>query len=493
MRIRLCLSTCVALLAALLIAVPADAAGPAPRPHDAGHFTVAPDGRVLITHGVNMVYKRPPYRADATGFGADDAAFLVAHGFTSVRLGVIWKAVEPRPGKYDDGYLAHIRDEVAMLHRHGISTLVDFHQDMWNERFQGEGAPDWAVLGGGLPNRPLIGFPFNYFANLALNKAFDDFYADRPGPGGVGLQERYAAAWRHVASFLRSAPGVLGFDLVNEPWPGTLWATCIPLGCPALDHRLQTAEQKAIHAIRAVDRRTPVYYEPNTLFADGVPSSVHPRGTNLGLSFHDYCVTAEVGSGIGPLGTDICRVTNGVTWSDVASNVRATGATPLLTEFGATTDRPTLTGVSDLAERHLTSWMYWAYCGCEDPTTTGPGREQALVFDPAKPPAGDNVDWAKMRALVTPYPELTAGTPISDHFDRSSRVLAASWSTRRWHRAGRFGAGARTRISTPAYVYPQGYDAIVTGGHVVSKPGAGLLVVAQAAGARRMSVTVRPR
>ena len=64
-----------------------------------------------------------------------------------MRLGLIWKAVEPRPGTYDDAYLARIAsDRRGSWPTQGIWTMLDFHQDLYNERFQGEGAPDWAVL-----------------------------------------------------------------------------------------------------------------------------------------------------------------------------------------------------------------------------------------------------------------------------------------------------------------------------------------------------------
>jgi len=33
-----------------------------------------------------------------------------------------------------------------MLARHGIAVLLDFHQDMYNEKYAGEGFPDWAVI-----------------------------------------------------------------------------------------------------------------------------------------------------------------------------------------------------------------------------------------------------------------------------------------------------------------------------------------------------------
>jgi endoglycosylceramidase len=136
-----------ALTAGILAALASGAtsAVAAPRIGHAGRWITDPAGRVLVLHGLNMVYKVPPYYPAAAGFGADDAAFLERMGFNVVRVGVIWKAVEPKPGVYNDRYLRHIGDTVRTLAKHGILSLLDFHQDLYNERFQGEGAPDWAV------------------------------------------------------------------------------------------------------------------------------------------------------------------------------------------------------------------------------------------------------------------------------------------------------------------------------------------------------------
>ncbi|HEX6387946.1 MAG TPA: hypothetical protein VFZ89_00810, partial [Solirubrobacteraceae bacterium] len=109
-----------------LLAADAAAAPTAPIGH-AGRWVTDAQGRVVVVHGVNMVYKRAPYAPDAIGFDDDDAAFLAREGFNGVRLGVIWKAVEPEPGVYDDAYLARIRATVATLRRHGILTQLDFH------------------------------------------------------------------------------------------------------------------------------------------------------------------------------------------------------------------------------------------------------------------------------------------------------------------------------------------------------------------------------
>ncbi|GCD92204.1 cellulase family glycosylhydrolase [Nocardioides sp. LS1] len=489
--IRLALAALVAGLLALT-AVPAHADGGASRARPHGRFILDPAGRVLVLHGLNMVYKRGSYAPDETGFGRDDARFLVHHGFTTVRLGLIWKAVEPQPGQYDDAYLARVRHTTRVLADAGIWTLLDFHQDLFNERFQGEGAPDWAVQDDGLPAEPQTGFPYNYFGMQALNRAFDHFWANDPGPGGVGLQDRYAAAWAHVASYFSGTPRVLGVDLFNEPWPGTGWQQCAnPAGCPAFDATLQSFTQRSIDAIRAVDRRTAVFYEPQVLFNNGSQTSVTPTGSRLGFSFHDYCLTADAGTGESG-GQEGCSTFDDLVFSNADDHVAASGDAPLLTEFGATTKQSTITTMVDRAAAHLTGWQYWAYCGCEDPTTTGPGATQALVLDPSKAPRGDNVDWAKMRSLVVPHPLAVAGTPTSYSFARGSRVFRAAWSTARAGGSGSFADGSRTTISVPAYVYKRGYAVRVTGGHVVSRAGAGTLVVAQDAGAQAVRVVVRP-
>ncbi len=388
-----------------------------------------------------MVYKRAPYAPDKIGFGRDDARFLARNGFRTVRLGLIWKAVEPRPGKYDDRYLARIARTARILADEGIWTMLDFHQDLYNERFQGEGAPDWAVQDGGLPAQPQLGFPFNYFAMAALNLAFDNFWRNADGPGGIGLQDRYAAAWAHTAAYFRDVPAILGVDLFNEPWPGTGYALCIPLGCPAFDAKLERFTQRNIDAIRKVDQRTAVFYEPNVLFNNGVQTSVRPSGQRLGFSFHDYCLTAEVPIPADEVSELACNTFDGLVWTNTAAHVRRTGDAPLLTEFGATTHQPTLRDMVDRAERALTGWQYWAYCGCADPTTTGPGATQALVFDPAKAPRGSNVDWAKMRALVVPHPLAVSGTPLDSAYDPGSKRFSTSWSVDRAGGPGRFDTG----------------------------------------------------
>jgi len=448
-----------------------------------GRWITDEHGRVVLIHAVNMVYKRPPYYPKAIGFGRDDAQFLRRHGFNGVRLGVIYKAVEPRPGRYDNGYLKQIAGTERTLARNDVLSLLDFHQDLYNEKFQGEGWPDWAVQDDGLPN-PSNGFPGNYLTNPALQHAFDHFWSNDPGPGGVGLVDRYAAAWRHVADRFRGTAGVLGYDLLNEPWPGSNWQPCVnPAGCPAFDTGpLASMMRETTDAIRKVDRRHIVWQEPNVLFNFGSETHLPRIGSNSGFSFHDYCLNNSAPS---------CPTSEARTFDNADREAAKTDRALMLTEFGATNEHPRIEHVVDLADEHMVSWTWWAYCGCDDPTTSGPGNVQAIVKDPRRPPNGSNVIRRKLALLERPYPQVIAGTPTSFSYDPASGVFRFTYSTRTPE--GRvLPRRSKTTVYVPRRHYPDGYDVRAKGASVASRPNSQHLVLKRREGAARVTLTVTP-
>jgi endoglycosylceramidase len=472
----------IAFVAALALAAPASAASSVePLGHE-GRWITDAHGRVVFIHAVNMVYKVPPYYPKAIGFGADDARFLHRHGFNGVRLGVIYAGVEPRPGRYDDRYIKNIAKTQGTLARNGVFSLIDFHQDLYNEKFQGEGFPDWAVQDDGLPN-PHNGFPNNYFSSPALIRAFDHFWANDV-VGGVKLVDAYAAAWKHVARAFRHANRMLGYDLMNEPWPGSPWATCAnPAGCPAFDTGpLATMTRKVTRSIRKVDRRHVVWQEPNVLFNFGPESHLPKIGSNSGFSFHDYCLDNSAPS---------CPTSEAAVFDNADQEAQETDRALMLTEFGATDDQARIESIVDLADEHMVSWMWWAYCGCDDPTTSGPGDLQAIVKDPAKPPRGKNVLHRKLALIDRPYPQAIAGTPTSFGYDRDAHKFSLSYLTKSPD-GKRQPRSHRTRVYVPRSHYPDGYEARVTGAKVVSDPGARFLLLKCVPGAGRVRLTISP-
>jgi endoglycosylceramidase len=468
------------------LADPATIIGPpvAPIGH-AGTWLTDATGRVVVVHGLNQVYKVPPYEPSADGFGDDDAAFLGANGFTGMRVGVIWEAVEPQPGVYDDNYLASIAQTVHTLAAHGVLSLLDFHQDLYNELFQGEGAPAWAVKSGGLPN-PRLGFPGNYFLNPAEGFAWNSFWRNAPAPDGIGLQDHYAATWAHVAAYFRGNPGVFGYEILNEPWPGLLWEPCAnpAVGCLLNDAKLRSFYNRVVPAIRNADSTTLVFFEPNVLFSEVIHTDLgNVADPNTAFSFHDYCALETV------LQKDItCSQQDQAVFNNARRYTTIHHIPALLTEFGATNDLANLTGVLQRADDDRIGWLEWAYTG-NDKTSSSP-TEQALVFDPNQPPTGSNVNTAKLAVLAAPHPQVVAGTPRSWSF--KSGTFRLSYSTARPDGQGRFSPGAQTLVSVPPIEYPSGYHATITGGQVVSAPGAPVLTVVAAAGADSVDVVVTP-
>jgi endoglycosylceramidase len=164
--------------------------------------------------------------------------------------------------------------------------------------------------------------------------------------------------------------------------------------------------------------------------------------------------------------------------------VQVTGDALLETEFGNTTDQATLDGQLSRYDGAMVPWMFWSYsrfiCGYGSDGTT------------LAPAAGATVDWATLTTLARPYPQLVSGTPGSWQYDPSARGFTLSYTTARADGTGTFGPGAETAIAVPRLAYPAGYRATVTGGHVISAPGAPVLRIAAAAGATRVDVQVAP-
>jgi endoglycosylceramidase len=474
-------------LAAGLAAVPASHAATAAPSTLAGSGTLStkagwltdPTGRVVILHGLNQVYKVAPYLPSTDGFGADDAAFLAANGFDAVRVGVIWSAVEPQPGHYDDHYLAGIAATVRTLAAHGIVSLLDFHQDLFNEKFQGEGAPAWAVQDGGLPNPPL-GFPGNYFANPAENHAWDQFWGNASAPDGVGLIDHYAATWRHVAATFATEPGVAGYEILNEPWPGSTFQPCFALfvGCSGFDGELTAFYNTVDRAIRQVDHTHLVWFEPNTLFNQGIVTKLGTvADPHTVFAFHDYCGTeAETNQ------DSLCPPQDTMTFDNALAYTSAHHIPTMITEFGATNDLQNLQDTVTRSDADRFGWLEWGYTGA-DITSQNSGA-QALVYDPSKPPTGANVNAAKLKVLAEPYPQVVAGTPTSWAF--SAGVFTLTYTTAKVG-GGRFATGAESDIAVPKVQFPAGYHVQVSGGRVLSAPNAPVLRVA----ATRSTVTVR--
>jgi endoglycosylceramidase len=425
-------------VAILALAVPAVAS--AQRPLAVKGGTIVDDrGRAVILHGANAVFKRPPYYPPLT---KADFHLMRSWGFNTIRLGVIWAGLEPSPGAIDRGYLDHLDAIVDLAAEQGFWVLLDMHQDLYAERFTGEGAPEWAVKDDGITFAPIPGdFALNYAAP-AVGRSLTNFWTDRDG-----IRTEFVRAFAALGERFAGTDTVLGYDLFNEPsCEFQLGPPCLlPPQPAAASMWLMPLYDQLVPALRAVDDSHPVFYEDTPTVNFGYPFLIGAPGgpawpfPNQGLSHHVYCSEA--------LRTDAgCDQQEREAVGNAITIAAHNDVAPLQTEFGAIDDLATLRRVTRYEDAAGEGWLYWQYKTYGDPTTSasaGPGgadAESIVAVD-------GRVKMAKVRVLARAYPERIAGTDARWSFDDRKAVFRLRYRAR--------GSGP-TVVVLPRPAYPHG-------------------------------------
>lgn len=456
-----------------------------------GRWMTDAQGRVVTLHGINITFPEYATDEDLVARYADDARFLADNGLFIVRLTIFMSGLLPAPGEYDARYLEQYAALVDLLTGAGLYVMVDFHQDLYANKYHGRGMPEWMCVDDGVPNLPDQGnLLLNYAVNPAPQRAFDNFWANAPAPDGTPLQTHYANGLRYVAARFRHHPRVLGYELMNEPFPGTQFPTCAsPLGCPLFDQLLLTPFTQAMtRALREIEPDKIVFFEPNVTFDFGADTWLGPPGDdNTVFSFHDYCLgeqfpTSPPGAA---LGCDLLGERQQFVYALDYATTQGSGL--ILTEFGDFNKplefdtSPVVARLLDNADAFMVPWAYWHYDG---------RNSYALVYDSALPPQGDNLAHNIADVLVRPYPLALAGTPLAWSYDRASRRFELRYSTARADGTGAFPAGSVSELVVPARSYPSGYRVSAENAEVLPSH-AGFLRLRSGPGPT-MRVTVSP-
>lgn len=469
------------------------------------------DGRTVLLHGVDLVYKIPPYEVEVQGTGRNvltphEAQRMAQLGFDVVRLGIIWKGLEPgtdpindpaicasgAPGKSGpdqfntgrfDAYMGRVEATVSLLARYGISALIDMHQDVYNEALGGEGAPNWAVCTNGIapkPQRHVQNWSVNY-TGPGVAQAYDHFWENDV----VGnLQGEFDKVWTKVAARFRGNPWIVGYDPLNEPYGSGLGTRpvnptfdaeleCLytgrahpgldqggrPVTCPTDD-----PDEGLIPRIEAADPTHLVAYEGNYGTDSGVPNYIgamnYPR---LLLNFHDYCFLhvpngpepPNFPSVCGPLESYVFSQHNEERANDTTTE-QPGGPGWLLTEFGATTDTADLARVTSDANANLVGWIYWQWINYDDPT----GSHSSALWPPR------TATESQLQVLSETYASAVAGTPTSMTFHPETGAFTLRYQS-------------NPRITAPTVIvvpvsthYPHGYCLRLSGARATSRPDA---------------------
>ncbi len=217
-----------------------------------------------------------PARQSTAPGSQDDFAQMRAAGFDLVRLTINWSELEPTAGTYSTTFLDRIAQVVGWARQQGIRVILDMHQDGYSRFLTSpadasvpqqapppgctpadgqDGAPAWAVFTDG---KPSCGADGQSQLNLAGAEAFLNFWDNRTVPGpqgeapGTGLQDHYIGALEALARRFAGNPAVLGYEVMNEPLPGSSAALPLANLYDFSDQQLLPFTERAIEALTGV-------------------------------------------------------------------------------------------------------------------------------------------------------------------------------------------------------------------------------------------------
>lgn len=444
-----------------------------PRLSHVRQWLIDDQGRTVLMRGGNIHAlnegdsANPSARAD---LWRDDTPPLMAQaGFNGVRLVMHLSDLMPAPGRIDQEHLQTIERTIAAYREAGIYTLLDFHQDEYGPAVGVRGLPEWATFPDGHTRNRAVTFPNGYFKEAAVQRAFDNFWANHLVPGtNKGVQDHYVEGLVAAAGRFAADSAVFGIDVMNEPATGTPCAQPDPTSanCPELEQTLlKPFYEKAGRALTAIAPQMLIFVEPFMLQgALGIPinTPMPPTAGRRGLSYHNY----------GPIKEFRDRTND-----SALSHAIAADAALLNTEWGFTNDAAELSRQAQDFDDRLISWLAWA---------RGPFEE--LVNADVRAKQDETLDTV-LRAYARPYPSATAGTPTQLKFDPDAGVFEFSYSTT-GPQGARFSSNVLTETRIPAVNFPQGYTATVRNGRVVSTANAPVLLIAASAGATVVDVRV---
>lgn len=199
-------------------------------------------GRQVILNGVNVGSKN---KEEGYIFqsGPELYAKLKKQGVNAIRFLIIWDGLEPEPGIYNEDYLKEIDQRIAWAADNDIFVVLDMHQDLFSVKYS-DGAPEWATLDEGKAHATGEIWSDAYVLSEAVQTSFDNFWLNKPASDGIGIQDHYAALWKHIAKRYANNKTVIGYDIMNEPFPGSsgVQSTMILLGAYGQLHHKLTGE-----------------------------------------------------------------------------------------------------------------------------------------------------------------------------------------------------------------------------------------------------------
>ena len=376
-------------------------------------------GRIRIFHGINRINKNIDnnyYFEDMLTSNESDK--LSQLGFNVVRLGWMWNGFQRNQEIFNYSYFNVMNTIVNQLGKNGIYTILDMHQDVLSSLFcTYDGVPLWLIQ----KSIPKFKFPWplkydNCSRNWQLNQlteassqAYEDLYKNKSG-----MLDDFIHFWNKSLYLWNSNPYILGYELINEPFPGNFFRDpLILLPSEAGKQNLQPFYDKVRQSL--INTSKLIFYEPitwgmifnNKIFDSGlshVPGGNVYKNTSV-YSYHYYCTAFLSNGPQNPiLEHTICdNFLAPVMFNNVVKHVNKVGGSSFMTEFGDC-DLNNYTKLSEcdtvlnFADTYFQSWTDYSYA-------------QTDIFNPSR-------NWT--RTYSRTYPQAISGLPINMSYNRNT-------------------------------------------------------------------------
>ena len=379
-----------------------------------GPLLVDAHGRVVTLRGINTggrskfaPYSPFEYEPDAFDEALDEYLDrLEGWGFDALRVPFSWEAIEPQQGQIDEEFLARYDALLDGAHERGLWTIVDFHQDIYSEVYCGDGFPAWTLDDPPDPHHDCPAWFTGYALDDDVQNAFELFWTD-----ATGVRTAFGELWDLMVDRHRDRPGVIGFEVLNEPGWGDEdydeWES----------GTLPDFYSEMIARIHARAPQMLIFFDATGLDAISAETSLtRPQGDRLVFAPHFYDPTTFLGDG--ELQVDVAASLQ--VWSDLG---RDWDLPVLLGEFGIEHDHPQAEShtrahyeVFDDLAMHATWWEYsvsdelWNDENLS--VVDGDGNERDEVLD----------------EIVRPYVRALAGTLVDGpRYDPDEQRFEVRW------------------------------------------------------------------
>ena len=415
------------------------------------------------------------YAQSAAVNSQNDFAQMRQRGVNFIRLALSWSQLEAEPGNYKTPYLEQVAQVVSWAKEQGVYVLLDMHQDQYSRSIQADpqkpcgqgtdpsggfdGAPAWAVLSDGKPSCAALG---QAVLNGAVSAAFDNFWKNTPvavaqgDAPGTGLQDHWIGAMAALAKRFKDEPAVIGYEIINEPQPGSFAAydvsdnylypfyahvvqalTGMRDGLPSCPAVQPTGNNCAYPDLGIHDTQHLVFFEPIALrnLIDFSPQHSKPFSTypNLVFAPHTYSHVFTIDSSF--LGFNAQNSTYppsyDYAYATAAAEALAMDTAIFVTEFGggANDDAVVLAGEARAQEHWGVGAALWTWkSNCSlDPKATcdGPwGWFNTPASGPGPQAQNGTPQPSREKFMVRVSPRAVAGRLVDYAFDPDSHAFA---------------------------------------------------------------------